>query len=108
MAKKFMVVLAILVEAMVKADNPSFLYLTPNNPPSLIHLTHSPPFIFISPSGDGNVPIRRAYKKVVHGKKYLPPMTDEQKSCVRNCKKIIKRTPVTEILFMNCLAGCFP
>jgi hypothetical protein len=94
------VVFAILAQAMVQEDNPSFFndhYL--NHPPSLTHFLHSLPSISLSPYNDAKPRMRRSKKRNRPKKKKIPgsvnTLTKEEKQArsikfeeaVRTCRK---------------------
>lgn len=54
-----MVVLAILVQALVKAENSNFFSLSHNHPTSLTHFLHSPPIMSLSPHHDSKFQKRK-------------------------------------------------
>lgn len=108
-----MVVLAIHVQAMVKASNPYFSYLSPNHAPSLTHFLHSQPIIYLSPQQDANQSQRNhSPRKTTPKKRKIPSskLTKEERKCLDECTKLIKNEVlhgfVLKLLYTVCIRNC--
>lgn len=114
-----MVVLAIHVQAMVKASNPSFSDLSPNHAPSLTHFPHSQPIIYLSPQQDANQSQRNfSLRKNAPKKRKIPSskLTEEERKCLDECTKLIKNEVLHDfvlklvytVYIRNCLGYTLP
>jgi hypothetical protein len=95
-------VLAIFVQAVVQADNPSFSYISPNHPPSLPPFSHFPPIISLSPYHDSKP----------HGENKMPgsELTYSERKCLDKCRKKIKYSrlldPFLKMGYIYCIRIC--
>jgi hypothetical protein len=108
------VVLAILVQVLVKADNSSFSYVSPNHPPSLTPSPHSLPIISLSPYEMDAKPqkINHSRRKNTHKETKIPgsEIKKEERKCLDYCTKIIKvgrlYVSLIKILYKLCIRKC--
>jgi hypothetical protein len=111
-----MMVLAILVQALVKADNSFFSYVSPNHPPSLTPFRHSLPIISLSAYEMDAKPRRiniHSRRKNTPKETEIPgsKITKEEMKCLDDCEaKILKigrlYVGLLKIIYELCTRKC--